>query len=93
MKISECRSCGGSRLHVVLDLGNHPISNALLTQEELDRPEGLFPLTIVFCEDCALLQVDETIPAEVLYRAEYPYFSSSSPALLRHAADIAAELI
>lgn len=93
MKITHCRSCGGSRLQVILNLGDHPVSNALLTPEEVDKPEERFPLAIVFCRDCTLLQVNETVPAEVLYRAEYPYFSSSSPALLEHAAEIAESLI
>jgi hypothetical protein len=39
---------------------------------------------LAFCPACALLQV--TISADVLYRREYPYFSSSSPALLKHSA-------
>ena len=39
---------------------------------------------LAFCPACALLQV--TISADVLYRREYPYISSSSPALLKHSA-------
>jgi SAM-dependent methyltransferase len=34
-----------------------------------------------------LLQVTETVPPDVLYRRDYPYFSSSSPALLKHSAE------
>jgi SAM-dependent methyltransferase len=93
MTISSCRSCGSSRLTVILDLGRHPVSNALLTKAELDLPEQRYPLQMVLCEDCSLLQVSETVPAEVLYRQDYPYFSSSSPALLQHAASIADRLI
>jgi hypothetical protein len=42
---------------------------------------------VAFCPECALLQVTETIPADVLYRRDFPYFSSSSPALLKHSAE------
>jgi hypothetical protein len=35
---------------------------------------------LAFCPACALLQVTETIPADVLYRREYPYFSSKARA-------------
>jgi SAM-dependent methyltransferase len=48
---------------------------------------------LAFCEDCALLQVTETVPPEILYQRDYPYFSSSSPALLHHAASISERLI
>jgi SAM-dependent methyltransferase len=46
-----------------------------------------FPLAVAFCPACALLQVTETVPPDVLYRRDYPYFSSSSPALLKHSAE------
>jgi SAM-dependent methyltransferase len=93
MQIHECRSCRSSALRVVLDLGNHPISNALLTAENQAQKEASYPLQLAFCEDCALLQVTETVPPEILYQRDYPYFSSSSPALLQHAASIAQRLI
>ncbi len=93
MRIHECRSCRSSALRVVLDLGNHPISNALLTAESQAQKEARYPLQLAFCEDCALLQVTETVPPEILYQRDYPYFSSSSPALLQHAASIAQRLI
>lgn len=87
MGIANCRSCGGDGLRVILDLGSQPIANALLSEEELRRPEAKFPLAVAFCPACALLQVTETVPAEILYRRDYPYFSSSSPALLKHSAE------
>lgn len=89
--ISQCRSCGGGNLHLILDLGEHPISNALLT--EPTQREQRYPLALALCRDCALLQVTETIPADELYQSGYPYFSSSSPALLRHAAALAQKII
>jgi SAM-dependent methyltransferase len=84
MPITNCRSCGGGELHVVLDLGRQPIANALLSEQELGGPEQTFPLAVAFCPACSLLQVTETVPADILYRQDYPYFSSSSPALLTH---------
>ena len=86
MRIHECRSCQSAALRVVLDLGNHPLSDALLTEESKARAEARYPLQLALCENCALLQVTETIPPEILFQRDYPYFSSSSPALLQHAA-------
>src|SRR6516164_5882160 len=92
MGIANCRSCGGDDLRVILDLGSHPVANALLVEEELDRPEARYPLAVVFCQTCALLQVTETVPSDILYRRDFPYFSSSSPALLKHSAEHVEEL-
>ena len=86
MPINNCRSCGGADLRVILDLGTQPIANALLGEEDLGRPEPKFKLEVAFCPACTLLQVTETVPPDVLYRRDYPYFSSASPALLRHSA-------
>lgn len=93
MKISNCRSCGGGDLQIVLDLGRHPVSNALLTAEDLSSEERRYPLAVALCRDCSLLQVTETVPADELYKRDYPYFSSSSPVLLRHAAALAQRVI
>jgi SAM-dependent methyltransferase len=93
MRISNCRSCGCDDLQIILDLGTHPVANALLTAEDLSRPEAKFPLEVAFCSACTLLQVTETVPADILYRRDFPYFSSSSPALLQHSADHVAALV
>jgi SAM-dependent methyltransferase len=85
--ITNCRSCSCDDLHVILDLGSQPIANALLSEDELGFPEARFTLAVAFCPSCALLQVTETIPADILYRRDYPYFSSSSPALLKHSSE------
>jgi SAM-dependent methyltransferase len=85
--ITNCRSCRCPDLQVILDLGAQPIANALLSEEELERPETRFPLAVALCPACALLQVTETVPADLLYRRDYPYFSSSSPALLKHSSE------
>lgn len=93
MRIHKCRSCSSSSLRVVLDFGHHPASNALLSSAASFSQEPRYPLQLAFCEDCSLLQLTETVPPEVLYQREFPYFSSASPALLRHAADLAHRLI
>lgn len=91
--ISSCRSCDGRDLRAILDLGRHPVSNALLTEADFARDEARYPLVVALCRDCALLQVMETVPPAELYQRDYPYFSSSSPALVRHASSLAHQLV
>lgn len=86
-----CRSCGGTELLPVLDLGRTPLANALLTQDQLTRPEAVYPLELVFCPACTLVQITETVPPEQLFR-EYFYRSSFSDTLLRHAEKIAGQI-
>jgi SAM-dependent methyltransferase len=75
----------------VLDLGSTPLANALLTADMLDRPEEKFPLALVFCEDCSLAQITESVPPAKLF-GEYLYFSSFSDTMVRHAEAIAGRL-
>jgi SAM-dependent methyltransferase len=50
-------------------------------------------LDVVFCGDCTLMQITETVPPEVLFYREYPYFSSVISSLLAHSRKNALELI
>jgi len=87
-----CRSCGSSDLEMVLSLGQTPLANALLTAEQLEQPEGRYPLELAFCKSCSLVQILETVPPETLFR-NYLYFSSFSDTVLRHAEQIACRMI
>lgn len=76
----------------VLDLGSTPLANALLTEEQLSKPEETFPLHLVWCPICSLLQITENVPAEKLF-AHYFYHSSFSDAFLKHCEALANRLI
>jgi SAM-dependent methyltransferase len=88
----SCRSCGQGGLRPILSLGRTPLANALLTEQELDQPEATFPLDLVFCPACALVQITETVPPEILFR-EYAYLSSFSDTVVQNAGDIVRRLI
>lgn len=91
--IESCRGCGGTRLDEVLAFGEIPLADRLLTAEQLKREEPRFPLTVVFCDDCSLVQIRETVSPELLYADEYPYYSSFSEGWVRHCRENALELI
>jgi SAM-dependent methyltransferase len=86
-----CRSCGGKRLRQILYLGELPLANALLTQDQLEQPEDKYPLRLVFCPHCTLVQITETVPPEKLF-SNYFYFSSFSDTVLENARQIADQL-
>jgi SAM-dependent methyltransferase len=90
--VSACRACDGSRLDLVLSLGSTPLANALVDPARRDEPEPRYPLDLVLCSDCSLLQITETVPPEILFR-DYRYFSSFSDTMLQHARAIADRLV
>jgi hypothetical protein len=50
-------------------------------------------LEVVFCPQCTLVQIRETVAPEVLFASDYPYFSSFSNYLLEHSRRNVEELI
>lgn len=87
-----CRACGSTNLQLILSLGNTPLANRLLKQAQLDQAEPTYPLDLVFCHNCVMVQITETVPPEELFR-DYLYFSSFSDTVLLNAKNITERLI
>jgi SAM-dependent methyltransferase len=88
-----CRASGSTNLETIIEFGITPLADRLLTEDQLDEPELVAPLTLVFCPDSSLVQIRETVEPEILFYAEYPYFSSVSPYLLRHFRESALDIM
>ena len=93
MNKSKCRVCSSSDIELILSLGTTPLADGLRRQEQLEEVEPSFPLNVAFCPSCSLVQLLETVPPEVLFCQDYPYYSSFSPALLKHSRENALDLI
>lgn len=81
----KCRHCGAELQLPLLDLGSAPPSNAYLTETSLRAPEKWYPLRVLVCTQCWLVQTEDFIGAEELFDADYAYFSSFSITWLQHA--------
>jgi 2-polyprenyl-3-methyl-5-hydroxy-6-metoxy-1,4-benzoquinol methylase len=81
----KCRHCQCPATLPLIDLGAAPPSNAYLTDISLRRPEKWFPLKVVICESCWLVQAEAYSRAAELFNDEYAYFSSFSTQWLQHA--------
>jgi SAM-dependent methyltransferase len=80
----KCRSCDRIGLMEILSLGRLPLANALRTERQLAEVEETYPLNLLFCPHCTLVQIAETISPEKLF-SEYLYYSSFSDTMLHHA--------
>jgi 2-polyprenyl-3-methyl-5-hydroxy-6-metoxy-1,4-benzoquinol methylase len=81
----NCRFCKNTLTHEFVDLGFSPPSNSYLTAANLNQPETFFPLRIMVCEKCFLVQIDEFAKHDDIFNADYAYFSSFSTSWLAHA--------
>lgn len=81
----KCRHCGAELTVPLVDLGTAPPSNAYLTEADLKKPEKWYPLRVLVCTDCWLVQTEDYAGREELFNEDYAYFSSVSSSWLAHA--------
>lgn len=76
-----CRSCGSDRLTEVIDLGEHRLPD-FVTPEQYDTMDLTpWPLALVTCQVCTLLQLNETTPRGKLYHDRYGFRSGTNEAI------------
>ncbi|MES2681200.1 MAG: class I SAM-dependent methyltransferase [Bacteroidota bacterium] len=80
----ECRFCKTTVNKQFADLINSPASNSYLRAAQLNEPEVFFPLKVMVCEKCFLVQVDEYKKSADIFNNDYAYFSSFSTSWLAH---------
>lgn len=89
--IEDCRICGGRDIAVVLYLGEQPLANSL-PRLDAARDVARYPLTLMHCDGCGLLQLRESVTPELLF-SEYLYFSSYSKALVDSARELTSGMV
>ena len=70
-----------------------PPSNAYISKEDLEKPEPKYPLRLLVCTNCWLVQTEDFVGRNELFTPEYAYFSSTSKSWLKHAADYCEAII
>ena len=63
--ISKCRISNSKNINNILNFGNQPLANSFKERkEEVDKK---FPLSISYCHDSSLIQLNETVIKEILF--------------------------
>jgi len=88
-----CRHCQAPLELVFADLGTMPVANDYLDAGSLTNPEPSYPLRAFVCRSCRLVQLEDFVPAEHVFGADYAYQSSMSDSWLAHAAHYAKTMI
>ncbi len=88
----NCRHCGNPLDHTFLDLGFAPPSNAYIEAADIERPEATYPLKILVCSNCWLVQTQDFVRKDELFSDDYAYYSSTSASWLTHAKAYCADM-
>lgn len=91
-RITNCRGCTGHELQKILAFGRMPLADGLRTQAS-SASEPRFPLTLVHCHACSLVQIRENVDTRILFGASYPYYASFCESWVEHCRQNAIELI
>ncbi|HET9986325.1 MAG TPA: class I SAM-dependent methyltransferase [Longimicrobiales bacterium] len=80
---ARCRFCDAPLRHTFVDLGMSPLCESYVSEERLNEMEPFYPLHVLVCERCFLVQLQEYVSGEAIF-SEYAYFSSYSDSWLDH---------
>ena len=89
----KCRHCHTELTFPLIDLGSASPSNSYLNKVTLYAPEKCYPLRVLVCTDCWLVQTEDYAGADLLFSADYAYFSSYSTTWLKHAEQYVTDMV
>ena len=79
-KRKTCRACEGTEFKLVINFGQNPLVNSLIEKEDLDKTEATFPLKVVQCQSCFLVQTEKPIDSHKIYQdQDYLYYTGDMP--------------
>ena len=87
-----CRLCGAILTRTFVDLGMSPLCESYVPADALDAPETFYPLHVLLCESCLLVQLPAHVAGEEIF-SDYAYFSSYSDSWVAHAENYARAMI
>ena len=84
VSLHKCRLCGADLNRTFVDLGMSPLCESYIPAASLDDPETFYPLHVLICESCLLVQLPAYVSGEHIF-SDYAYFSSYSDSWVAHA--------
>ena len=78
-KINKCQICNSINLIEVMKLGDQPLANSLIKDISYENLVQKFPVNIIRCRDCGLLQIDYIVDQKKVYHPDYPYLPGITP--------------
>ena len=84
--VTTCGICGSDELYPLLDMGNQPLA------EKFDD-NRTYPLALLQCEDCQLVQLSHIVDQRQMFPENHPYTTGTNASMRKHFADLSLELL
>jgi hypothetical protein len=75
--VTSCGICGSGALATILDMGRQPLAERYGSEER-------YPLELLQCRNCSLVQLGYAVPQRELFPPGHPYATGDTEALRRH---------
>ena len=79
--IKKCQICNSKNIYEILDLGHSGLCDSLLTKKSINNPEKSYPLKLLKCKKCHLLQLNYIVDNKEVFHLNYPYKSGITKTL------------
>jgi hypothetical protein len=89
--ISKCQICSSRNLISKFFLGYHPTVNDFTKIGKINLLIEKYPLEILLCETCSLVQLGVTIDGKKIFPKNYAYRSGTTKILIDNFEDLANE--
>lgn len=86
----KCKICG-SRTENIISFGEMPIANGFV--DNISQDKYRFNLNLVFCPNCYMVQLGETVEPQKMFNENYHFLSSTSSTMAKHFREVAQEII
>ncbi|MDE1871045.1 MAG: methyltransferase domain-containing protein [Candidatus Micrarchaeota archaeon] len=90
--MTNCQNCG-AECKTIIDLGDQVICNRFAASKEMLKKETKYPLRIVFCPSCYLVQQSVVLPTGLVFDENFNYLSGASKDAVKHFTALDEELI
>lgn len=88
----KCYICGYAKLTEFLNLGNQAPSDAFVESKNIAKPQRRYPLNLVWCPKCFLVQLGFSVDPKELF-SKYVYTTGSNNSLREHFKALAETLV
>jgi SAM-dependent methyltransferase len=89
-RITSCRLCRSKDIKEIIDLGKQPLANSLVKTP--DEKEGFYPLSLSWCPECNLIQLNHTAEPGELF-TNYVWVTSTSKTAQEHAQNLYRDIL
>jgi hypothetical protein len=89
--VEKCGLCDGTNLEEVLDVGSSPLT-CNMAHVGTRAVETHYPLVLLRCSDCTLVQLSVMPDPSLVFPPDYPYSSGNSRALHENFEDLAGQV-